>query len=88
VLTHYLHTLQEWKQRYSPATPEEELEARYVEACLMLPWVEYRLDILLTGSPEERASLVADILKGERFPALERRMNEEEGRHEHHSPTP
>jgi hypothetical protein len=73
-LTDYLHTLQEWKQRYSPATPEEELDPRYAEACNMLDCVEYMTDLLLLGGPEERAELVADLRKDDKITMLEERV--------------
>ena len=41
VLREYLHILQEWKIRYSPQTPEEKPDPRFVEACHMLTLQEY-----------------------------------------------
>jgi hypothetical protein len=88
VLTDYLHTLQAWKQRYSPTTPEEELDPRYVEACNMLDCIEYMTDLLLLSSPEERAELVADIMKDDKITMIENRMEQyKEERNEHDSRT-
>jgi hypothetical protein len=74
VLTDYLHTLQEWKQLYSPTTPEDEPDPRYVEACNMLDCVEYMTDLLLQGSPEELAALVADMRKDDKITMIEERV--------------
>jgi hypothetical protein len=88
VLTDYLHTLQAWKQRYSPTTPEEELDPRYVEACNMLDCIEYMTDLLLLSSPEERAELVADMMKDDKITMIENRMEQyKEERNEHDSRT-
>ena len=35
VLREYLQTLQNWKVRFSPKTPEDDLDDRFVEACHM-----------------------------------------------------
>ena len=50
VLTDYLHLLEDWKVRYAPASPEDELDDRVVEACQMLDRVEYLADILTVGN--------------------------------------
>lgn len=54
VLRDYLQILQDWKLRYSPQLPEDEPNLRYVEACHML-------EILTSGTPDERAEVVADM---------------------------
>ena len=36
VLTDYLHLLEDWKVRYTPNTPEDTLDDRFVEACMLI----------------------------------------------------
>lgn len=61
VLRDYLQILQDWKLRYLPQLPEDEPNLRYVEACHMLECIEYMLEILTSGTPRERAEVVADM---------------------------
>ena len=58
----YLHLLEGWRTTYAPKTPEEELDDRFVEALLMTDCIEYLLDILTAGHPEERAEVVKALL--------------------------
>jgi hypothetical protein len=74
VLTDYLHTLQQWKQLYSPAAPGEKPDPRYVEACTMLECIKYMTDLLRLGNQEERAELVADMRKDDKITMLEDRV--------------
>ena len=62
VLQDYLHLLEEWRTKYAPKTPEEELDDRFVEALLMVDCIEYLLDTLKTGKPEERAEVAKALL--------------------------
>lgn len=62
VLWNYLHLLEEWRIKYAPKTPEEALDDRFVEALLMVDCIEYLLDTLKTGKPEERAEAAKALL--------------------------
>ena len=62
VLRDYLHLLEEWRTKFAPKTPEEALDDRFVEALLMVDCIEYLLDTLKTGKPEERAEAVKSLL--------------------------
>lgn len=62
VLSEYLHTLQNWKKKYAPQTPEEEPDLRFVEACHMLECTQYMVDLLTEGNPNERRELVTDLM--------------------------
>ena len=48
---------------YAPQTPEEAWNPLFVEALQKKPYTEYLLDILLSGSLEERKALVAEQRK-------------------------
>ena len=72
VLTDYFHLLREWKQQYAPKRPEEEWHPLFVEALQRESHVEYLLDILLYGTPEEKKALVAEQRK--EVMKLERRI--------------
>ena len=63
VLTDYFHLLREWKKQYAPATPEDEWHPLFVEALQRESYIEYLLDILLYGTPEEKKALVAEQRK-------------------------
>ena len=69
----------------APQTPEEAWNPLFVEALQKKPYTEYLLDILLSGSMEERACVVAEY--GKEVRKIERRISEftashPAGRHE------
>ena len=70
-LTEYLHLLEEWQVRYSPQTPEDKLDDRYVEACQMLSYIEYLADILTVGTLEQRTAVVELLLKNGKAASLQ-----------------
>ncbi len=76
VLSDYLYILRDWKERYAPKTPEEEPDARFVEACHMLECTQYMVDCLTIGDPEERRELVADMMKDDKIKLLAERVSE------------
>ena len=63
VLADYLHLLEKWKVQYAPEAPGDDLDDRFVEACQMLDHIEYMADLLIVGSPEERAALVDKLMQ-------------------------
>ena len=63
VLTDYLHLLEDWKVRYTPQTPGEPYDDRFVEACQMHCHIEYMADVLTVGDLEERVALVDELIK-------------------------
>ena len=54
VLTDYFHSLRAWKQQYAPKQPGDEWHPLFVEALQRESYIEYLLDILLYGTPEEK----------------------------------
>ena len=60
VLTYYFHSLRAWKQQYAPKQPEDEWHPLFVEALQRESYIEYLIDILLYGTPEEKKALVAE----------------------------
>ena len=85
VLCDYLHLLERWEKEYAPQTPEETWNPLFVEALQKKPYTEYLLDILLSGSMEERASVVAEY--GKEVRKIEQQISEftashPAGRHE------
>lgn len=73
VLEDYLQILRDWKARCAPQSPEDAIDPRYAEACHMLERIENMLDILVCGTPQERAEVVADLQKDERLMRMEAR---------------
>ena len=85
VLCDYLHLLERWEKEYAPQTLEEAWNPLFVEALQKKPYTEYLLDILLSGSMEERACVVAEY--GKEVRKIEQRISEftashPAGRHE------
>lgn len=76
VLREYLQILQDWKVRFSPQTPEDDPDDRFVEACHMLEGTQYMLDLLTIGSPEERTELVNDMMKDNKITLLQDHLRE------------
>ena len=81
----YLHLLERWEKEYAPQAPEETWNPLFVEALQKKPYTEYLLDILLSGSMEERACVVAEY--GKEVRKIEQRISEftashPAGRHE------
>ena len=60
VLSDYFHHLRTWKQQYAPQQPKDEWHPLFVEALQRESHIEYLLDTLIDGSPEERQALVAE----------------------------
>lgn len=73
VLGDYLQILQDWKDHCAPQSPEDPIDPRYVEACHMLDRIGNMLDILISGTPNDRAEVVADLQKDERFMRMKAR---------------
>lgn len=74
VLRDYLHLLERWKTEYAPKQSEDDWHPLFVEALQRQSYIEYLLDILLSGNIEERAALVADCEKEVR--KIEQRISE------------
>ena len=80
VLTDYFHSLRAWKQQYAPIQPEDEWHPLFVEALQRESYIEYLLDILLYGTPEEKKALVAEQRK--EVMKLEQRFAEPTAEHD------
>ncbi len=75
VLNDYLRLLEDWRVQYSPHSPEEELDDRFVESCQMLDYVEHLADILAVGEMEHRVKAVQMLLSDGTITRLEERLN-------------
>ena len=81
VLGDYLQILQGWKTNCAPQSPEDAIDPRYAEGCHMLERIGNMLDILVCGTPQERAGVVDDLQKDEwlmRMEARNRQIREDE----------
>lgn len=74
VLCDYLRLLEHWEKEYAPQHPGEDWNPLFVEALHKKPYIEYLLDILLSDSIEERASVVAEY--GKEVKKIEQRISE------------
>lgn len=72
VYCNYLHLLQDWKIRYAPRSPDKDWHLLFVEACQRMNYVEYLLDCLFDGTPEDKAMIVME--KKKEVETLERRI--------------
>ena len=57
-LSEYCRLLQHWKEVFAPQTPEDEPDARFVEACHRLDYVEYLVDLLIGSNSYERTKVI------------------------------
>lgn len=60
VLSKYFRLLDEWLKEYSPQKPEDEVHPRFMEAVQRRDYVEYLLDVLISGTPEEKAEICSE----------------------------
>ena len=75
VLNDYLRLLEDWRVRYSPHSPEDEPDDRFVESCQMLDYVEHLADILAVGELEHRIRAVQMLLSDGAITRLEERLD-------------
>ena len=59
-LNEYHRKLQEWQVQYDPKTPEDSIDPRFLEAVQQKEYVEYLLDVLISGTPEEKAEICSE----------------------------
>ena len=78
VLTDYFHLLRRWETQHAPKQPDDVWHPLFVEALQRKSHIEYLLDTLIDGSPEERQALVAEQRK--EVMKLEQRIAEYRGR--------
>ena len=74
VLCDYLHLLERWKVEYAPQSPEDELDDRFVEACQMMEYVNYLLDVFTFEELEQRVKAMDILLKDGDIAELEQRL--------------
>ena len=75
VLTDYLDLLHDWQERYKPASPEEPLDERFVEALHMTETIEHLTDCVAFGTPQQKAAAAAQLLSGSYLLMLEERID-------------
>lgn len=76
VLREYLQILQNWERRFSPRTPDEAPDPRFVEARHMLECMRYMLDLLTVSSPGKRMELVNGMMKDNKIALLQERIRD------------
>ena len=76
VLTDYLDLLHDWRERYKPASPEEPLDERFVEALHMTETIEHLTDCVAFGTPQQKADAAARLLSGSYLLMLEERTDQ------------
>ena len=59
-LVKYYHRLQNWKDTLAPKNMDDEWDPRFVEAITNLNSVDYALDVLLSGSEEEKRMVLQE----------------------------
>ena len=61
-LTEYQRQLEEWKVQYAPCSPDDIPDSRYQEACHRLDYVEYLLEVLTSGTSDERNEVIQMVM--------------------------
>ena len=61
-LTDYLHLLKKWKTQYSPNTPEDSLDDRFVESCQQYDRIAGLLEMLDEASSTQRSQAVSALI--------------------------
>ncbi len=87
VLTDYEQLLRRWKQDYAPATPDEPLDDRFIEACQMLDSVTAMTDILFMPDRELRARLVQKVMADATIHKLKSRLDRLKAGDDHEEPS-
>ena len=75
MLTDYLDLLHDWRERYKPASPEEPLDERFVEALHTTEAIEHLTDCVAFGTPQQKADAAAQLLSGSYLLMLEERTD-------------
>ena len=76
VLCDYTRILRRWMAEYAPKNTGSELHPRFAEACHILEAVAYMVELLDTGTKEERDGDVADLYCNNRIEHLEKYIKE------------
>ena len=75
VLHNYRDLLTKWQTKYSPHSPEESLDERFVEALHMLGIVDDLMDRLAFGPASQKATAAKRLLTGQLLPRMEARLD-------------
>lgn len=75
VYSDYFHLLKKWKVDYAPRIEDDDWHPLFVEAMEKYTLIEYKMDVLLSGSLEDRARLILDCQ--EEVKNIEQRIKEE-----------
>ena len=78
VYSDYYHLLKKWKVDYAPRIEDDDWHPLFVEAMEKYTLIEYKMDVLLSGSLEDRARLILDCQ--EEVKSIEQRIKEESSR--------
>lgn len=70
----YYHLLEQWKTEYAPEREDEPWHPLFVEARKSRDYIGYLLDVLLSGTMEEKAAVVAE--QGKEVIQIEQRISE------------
>lgn len=72
VLNEYLNTLESWKEQFAPQQPDAPMDDRFSDACQMIPYVRYLVDLLSFGMPEEKATAMRILQRENVIEGLQR----------------
>ena len=73
-LSDYYHLLGQWKTDYTPKTEDAQWHPLFVEALQKREYIGYLLDVLLSGTMEEKAAVIAE--HGKEVMRIEKRISE------------
>lgn len=64
ILRDYYHLLVFWREQYAPKKVGEEFDPRFEESLAYTDFVDWALDVLNTGTAEEKSDFIAEFGKG------------------------
>ena len=75
VLHDYHGALTKWRTEFAPRSPEESVDARFLEALHMLATVDDLIDRLAFGPTSQKVSVAKCLLDGQLLPRMETRLD-------------
>ena len=74
VLSDYLRILEGWMTDCTPQSPDDEPDPWFAEACHMLEYVKFSVELLTEGTSEEREDVIKNLLKDGQITYLQERV--------------
>ena len=83
ILIDYERQLHRWQETYAPASPEADLDVRFVQACHDLPETTWLVDTFFQPDAETRKQLAEELIQDGTIARLKEKLGKEAAHHEH-----